>query len=227
MFSLPSSFSAHDLGTTASSSSLYYQGGSSSINNDQLDDDYTNIGYSGNGQYEDDENDYEPESGSDTASDTDDDDEIAGAIIKPIQDIDQNDDMYHMNPHSSSVKIKKKQRKIREKREAEKREKIISKLSRPDHPQYDRYENFTRSTFKPVMKRLINNSTSTPSTNKNVEITIAGIAKVYVGELVELSKTIQKEWGDDPSDPIEPRHLREAYRRNREKENKKKKYAFR
>jgi len=51
---------------------------------------------------------------------------------------------------------------------------------------------------------------------------MAGISKLFVGELVELGRTIQEEWAragvdpvppGQPLGPLKPSHIREAYRR--------------
>lgn len=76
--------------------------------------------------------------------------------------------------------------------------------------QLNRYEMFRRSTFpKASIKRLMQ-SISGCSISQNVVIAMSGIAKVYVGELVEEAMKIKTRYGD--TGPIEPKHLREAYR---------------
>jgi len=76
--------------------------------------------------------------------------------------------------------------------------------------QLNRYEMFRRSTFpKASIKRLIQ-SISGSSVSQNVVIAMSGIAKVFVGELVEEAIRIQSRYGE--SGPVEPKHLREAYR---------------
>lgn len=76
--------------------------------------------------------------------------------------------------------------------------------------QLNRYEMFRRSTFpKASIKRLMQSLTGTPI-SQNVVIAMSGIAKVFVGELVEEATKIQSRYGE--SGPIEPKHLREAYR---------------
>lgn len=74
----------------------------------------------------------------------------------------------------------------------------------------NRYEMFRRSTFpKASIKRLMQSMTGS-SVSQNVVIAMSGIAKVFVGELVEEAVKIKKRFGDDG--PVEPKHLREAYR---------------
>lgn len=76
--------------------------------------------------------------------------------------------------------------------------------------QLNRYEMFRRSTFpKASIKRLMQSLTGSP-VSQNVVIAMSGIAKVFVGELVEEAIKIQARYGE--SGPVEPKHLREAYR---------------
>lgn len=76
--------------------------------------------------------------------------------------------------------------------------------------QLNRYEMYRRSTFpKASIKRLMQSLAGVPI-SQNVVIAMSGMAKVYVGELVEEALDVQERYGD--SGPIEPKHLREAYR---------------
>lgn len=82
--------------------------------------------------------------------------------------------------------------------------------------QLDRYETYRRSAFpKPTIKRLMHSITGTlPSSS--VVIAMAGIAKVFVGEIVEEALEVQrqsKKSDDTKTTPLEPKHLREAHRR--------------
>jgi transcription initiation factor TFIID subunit 11 len=68
---------------------------------------------------------------------------------------------------------------------------------------------FPHNAVKDAMKQV------SPSLkiSKEMQIVMAGMTKLYVGELVETARLVMKEWGD--TGPIQPKHLREAYRRLR------------
>lgn len=79
--------------------------------------------------------------------------------------------------------------------------------------QLDRYEVYRRSAFSKVsIKRLMHSITGSVPSPK-VVIAMAGIAKVFVGEIVEEALEIQRRENESKSTPLEPKHLREACRR--------------
>ncbi|KAF8007240.1 hypothetical protein BT93_K1286 [Corymbia citriodora subsp. variegata] len=86
-------------------------------------------------------------------------------------------------------------------------------LSRFTEEQMNRYESFRRSGFqKATMKRLLVSITGSQKISMPMTIAMSGIAKMFVGEIVETAARIvmseRKESG-----PIRPCHIREAYRR--------------
>lgn len=84
----------------------------------------------------------------------------------------------------------------------------IDKLSEED---LQRYETFRRSNFpKNNVKKFIS-SVIGQAVNPNMVIAVSGIAKVFVGEMVELALSIQKEKNE--MGPLLPSHIHEAHRR--------------
>lgn len=74
-----------------------------------------------------------------------------------------------------------------------------------------RYETFRRSGFpKAAIKKYINNVIG-QAVNPNFVIAVSGLAKVFVGEMIEIAKIVQKE--KQESGPLLPSHIHEAYRR--------------
>lgn len=85
-------------------------------------------------------------------------------------------------------------------------------LSQFTEEQMSRYESFRRSGFqKANMKRLLGSITGSQKISVPMTIVVSGIAKMFVGELVETGRVIMTERKE--SGPIRPCHIREAYRR--------------
>ncbi|KAK3165080.1 hypothetical protein QOZ80_1AG0028670 [Eleusine coracana subsp. coracana] len=85
-------------------------------------------------------------------------------------------------------------------------------LSQFTEEQMNRYESFRRSGFqKSNMKRILASITGSQKISIPTTIVVSGIAKMFVGELIETGKVVMTERKD--SGPIRPCHIREAYRR--------------
>ncbi|XP_031481052.1 transcription initiation factor TFIID subunit 11 [Nymphaea colorata] len=84
-------------------------------------------------------------------------------------------------------------------------------LSQFTEEQMSRYESFRRSGFqKATMRRLLMSIAGCPI-SMPMTIVMSGIAKMFVGELVETGRIVMNERKENG--PIRPCHIREAYRR--------------
>ncbi|XP_020576271.1 LOW QUALITY PROTEIN: transcription initiation factor TFIID subunit 11-like [Phalaenopsis equestris] len=80
--------------------------------------------------------------------------------------------------------------------------------------QMSRYESFRRSGFqKSNMRRLLAAIVGSQKISVPMTIVGSGIAKMFVGELVETGRIVMRERKE--SGPLRPCHIREAYRRLR------------
>ena len=92
---------------------------------------------------------------------------------------------------------------------ANKMQKILSQFT---EEQMSRYESFRRSGFKKSdMEKLVQRITGGPKMDDTMNIVVRGIAKMFVGDLVETARVVMRERKE--SGPIRPCHIRESYRR--------------
>ncbi|CAH8527126.1 unnamed protein product [Heterobilharzia americana] len=101
---------------------------------------------------------------------------------------------------------------LQQEKEARKIEdrKLLALLAHFDEEQLNRFETFRRATFaKAAVRRLVQSVTSS-SVSQNVVIAMAGLTKVFIGELVEEALSYKERLGE--SGPLKPKHIREAHR---------------
>ncbi|KAA3682016.1 transcription initiation factor TFIID subunit 11 [Paragonimus westermani] len=97
-------------------------------------------------------------------------------------------------------------------REARKTEdrKLLALLAHFDEEQLNRFEAFRRATFAKASVRRLVQSIASCSVSQNVVIAMAGLTKVYIGEIVEEALDYKQRLGE--TGPLKPQHIREAYR---------------
>ncbi|KAL6426755.1 hypothetical protein ACFW04_009236 [Cataglyphis niger] len=129
------------------------------------------------------------------------------------EDIFGNDIMLpRANPVNTKERRESKEKSKKE-LEEEEREKMQVLVSNFTEDQLDRYEMYRRSAFpKAAIKRIMQTITGC-SVSQNVVIAMSGIAKVFVGEIVEEALDVME--AQNETGPLQPKHLREAVRRLR------------
>lgn len=90
-------------------------------------------------------------------------------------------------------------------------QRVQSIISTMNDEELQQYETFRRSGFpKAAIKKYINNVIG-QAVNPNFVIAVSGLAKVFVGEVIEVAKAVQRE--QQETGPLMPSHIHEAYRR--------------
>ncbi|XP_076748767.1 TATA-box binding protein associated factor 11 [Xylocopa sonorina] len=132
---------------------------------------------------------------------------------RTAEDIFENDIVLpHANP-TNVVERRESKEKSKKELEEEEREKMQVLVSNFTEDQLDRYEMYRRAAFpKAAIKRIMQTITGC-SVSQNVVIAMSGIAKVFVGEIVEEALDVMETHQE--TGPLQPKHLREAVRRLR------------
>lgn len=108
----------------------------------------------------------------------------------------------------NSAKELARKRKLEQMEEENKKMQVL--MANFSEEQLNRYEVFRRSAFQKSTVKKIIQTVGGKSVSASVVIAMSGIAKVYIGEIVERALDLKTKWDD--TGPIQPKHLREAFR---------------
>ncbi|KAI8871790.1 TAFII28-like protein, partial [Ramicandelaber brevisporus] len=92
------------------------------------------------------------------------------------------------------------------------RQTLVNQLDDEVQQRYQAYR--TATLHKGTMKKLLTALLDQTPANTLIFV-MAGLGKVFVGEIVEMALRIKKQQDDENDTPLRPEHLREAYRQYR------------